>query len=157
MAPAPNLATYDESGALADETWIEDLRTLDDRYASSSPGMSGPGANGRKSGAGSGLNGASGVKSTQYPEPPRPDHGHDGDTKPRHAVKIMHAVLPSQSGIIEAPQPTPKPKSSSRMSEPTPIETDDEEWYYWNGEDLVRRDEPPSGESNGAGPRDPSK
>lgn len=37
------------------------------------------------------------------------------------------------------------------MSEPTPIESDDDEWYYWNGEDLVRREDRPAGDMNGNG------
>ncbi|HEX8995634.1 MAG TPA: APC family permease [Ktedonobacterales bacterium] len=141
---APEAALYDDTGGLADETWMEDLRTMDERY---------------DTGAGRAVrNGRGAVErpAQEYPEPPRPDHEHDGDTKPRHQVKVMHSVLPSQSGILEAPRPAPQPKPSTRMTEPTPIESDDEEWYYWNGEDLVRRDEPPANGQNG-GPPDQSK
>lgn len=152
----------DDAGSFYDETWsdVEAYRELEEGYSSarSRPLTGGSSRNGRASGPiQSGQNGRGAGRSTQgderqFAEEPRPDHDHVGDTAPRHPVKIVHSLLPSQSGVIEAPRqpprptapPAPAPRSTAqRMSEPTPIEADDEDWY-WNGEDLVRYDETPA-------------
>ncbi len=150
-------STFDEdTGAFNDETWIEEYRDLEDAYSGArSRPLGGPGQNGR--GAANEQNGRAGEQ-RQFAEEPRPDHNHDGDTAPRHPVKIVHSLLPSQSGVIETPRQAPRPTAPPartdppRMSEPTPIEADDEDWY-WNGEDLVRYDETPSGPSDANGAR----
>ena len=70
-------------------------------------------------------------------------------------MKIVQSLLPSQSGVLETPRQPPRSTAPAapaprdpapRMSEPTPIETDDEDWY-WDGEDLVRYDEAPTNPS----------
>ncbi|HKT37256.1 MAG TPA: APC family permease [Ktedonobacterales bacterium] len=160
-------STYDDdTGSFNDETWIEEYRDLEDAYSGArSRPLSGPGQNGR--GAATGQSGRAGERQAQgeqrqFGEEPRPDHEHDGDTAPRHPVKIVHSLLPSQSGVTEAPRQAPRPTAPParpnppRMSEPTPIEADDEDWY-WNGEDLVRYDETPTRPSDTHGARESEK
>jgi len=152
QSAASAAAIYSEGGDFTDETWNEaDLRTLDDTYVSAS-GVHRIGGEPAHAEAGHGVE-------------PSPDHEHDGDTKPRHQVKIMQNVLPTQTGALEAtrpaPQPTPPPaplpRKATTMSEPTPLEADDDEWYYWNGEDLVPREDRPADEANGNGQSEPTK
>ena len=157
------------SGDLTDETWNEDdLRTFDDPYAS---GVRRVGPTGRAVPAGQTpeAQAPQPPQAPEYGEPPKPDHEHVGDTKPRHPVKVMRKVLPPQSGVTEvprpaprrtprpAPEPTPPPTTATQMSEPTPIESDEDEWYYWNGEDLVRREDRRSDDTNGNGQGGASK
>lgn len=151
QSAASAAAIYSEGGDFTDEILNEaDLRTLDDTYLS---------ASGTRR-----IGGEPAQEEPRYPEP-KPDHEHDGDTKPRHAVKIMQSVLPSQSGVLEAPraaprptpQPAPPPKTATTMSEPTPLESDDDEWYYWNGEDLVPRNDQPADKPDGGAQPDPTK
>ncbi len=138
-------APYDDGANFNDEAWIEEYRDFDDAYISprSAPRAGRPDEHNGHAGA-SGPSGPA-ENETVFAEPPRPDHEHIGDTKPRHNVKIVQNVRPSQSGVIEAPRarpaptPAPAPTAPPRMSEPTPIESDDDDWY-WNGEDLIRID-----------------
>jgi hypothetical protein len=157
-ARPPAIYDDDDAGSFHDETWsdVEAYRDLEEGYSSgrSRPLAGGSSQNGRSGPLQSGQDGRTPSRSTpigerQFGEEPKPDHDHVGDTAPRHPVKIVQSLLPSQSGVIEAPRQAPRPKAppapttrstEQRMSEPMPIETDDEDWY-WNGEDLVRYDE----------------
>ena len=146
---------YDEdTGSFNDEAWIEEYRDLEDAYSSVKTGPR-PGLNQSRNGHSGGRRAPEAEK--RFGEEPHPDHEHVGDTKPRHRVKVVHSLLPSQSGVIQTPpqarrtappaqstptaQPKPQPSETPRMSEPTPIESDEDDWY-WNGEDLVRMSEP---------------
>jgi amino acid transporter len=173
-ARPPTTYDDDDAGSFHDETWsdVEAYRDLEEGYSSarSRPLTGGSSQRGRSGPLQSGQNGRVAGRSAQgderqFGEEPRPDHDHVGDTAPRHPVKIVHSLLPSQSGVTEAPRqpprsaapPTPAPRSTAqRMSEPTSIEADDEDWY-WNGEDLVRYDESPASanEANGDGAVEP--
>lgn len=92
----------------------------------------------------------------QYGEPPVRDHEHDGDTSPRHKVKIMSGQIPGSSGVQPIPRPTPQVKDSTKMTEPMVIESDDDDWY-WNGEDYVPREQPPATESGASDHPDSAK
>ena len=169
-ARAPAIYDDDDAGSFHDETWsdVEAYRDLEEGYSSgrSRPLAGGSSQNRRSGPLQSGQNGRTPSRSApigerQFGEEPKPDHDHVGDTAPRHPVKIVQSLLPSQSGVIEAPRQAPRPKTppapttrsaEQRMSEPTSIETDDEDWY-WNGEDLVRYDEAPTN-ANKASDRD---
>lgn len=160
-ARPPAIYDDDDAGSFHDETWsdVEAYRDLEEGYSSgrSRPLAGGASQNGRSGPLQSGQNGRTPSRSApigerEFGEEPKPDHDHVGDTAPRHPVKIVQSLLPSQSGVIETPRQAPRPKAApapttrsteQRMSEPTSIETDDEDWY-WNGEDLVRYDEAPT-------------
>ncbi|HEY7974421.1 MAG TPA: APC family permease, partial [Ktedonobacterales bacterium] len=159
----PSAQYDDDSGSFNDEAWIEEYRDLEDAYSSarSRPltGGSSPSGRGRAPDHvdATGLNGRRGGSNPhaggdgRFAEEPRPDHDHIGDTKPRYPVKIVHSLPPSQSGVLDAPRSAPRPAvpappatspatppaDATRMSEPIPVESDDDDWY-WNGEDLVR-------------------
>jgi amino acid transporter len=172
VGTGPSAQNDDDTGSFNDEAWIEEYRDLEDAYSSarSRPLAGGPqqnGSNGHNS-----RNGSARPQGDEgrFGEEPHPDHDHVGDTKPRHPVKIVHSLLPSQSGSFEAPRPapqspqtaapppTPKPPRPpappaprvGRMSEPIPLESDEDDWY-WNGEDLVRLDDAPQSDAKASG------
>ncbi len=163
----PSAQTDDDTGSFNDEAWIEEYRDLEDAYSSarSRPLAGGPQQNG-SNGHNSSRNGGARSQGDngRFGEEPHPDHDHIGDTKPRYPVKIVHSLLPSQSGSFEAPRPapqspvppsTPKPPAPpaprvGRTSEPIPLESDEDDWY-WNGEDLVRLDDAPQSDANAHG------
>ena len=145
---------YDEdSGSFNDEAWIEEYRDLEDAYSSVKTGPR-PGLDQTRNGR-NGVHRVSEVD-RRFGEEPQPDHGHVGDTKPRHPVRVVRGLPPSQSGVMQTPPqarrtappvppapptpPKPQPSETARMSEPTPIESDEDDWY-WNGEDLIRLSE----------------
>jgi len=171
VGTGPSAQNDDDTGSFNDEAWIEEYRDLEDAYSSarSRPLASGPqqnGSNGHNS-----HNGGARPQGDEggFGEEPHPDHDHVGDTKPRHPVKIVHSLLPSQSGSFESPRPAPQPPAppsapkppkppeppapradAARMSEPIPLESDEDDWY-WNGEDLVRLDDAPQSDAKASG------
>lgn len=123
VAPAgraqPSGQAAAEQSDASDEVFDEeDLRRVDDPHALA------PGRGGRP---------ASPEPAQQFAEAPLPDHEHVGDTKPRHKVKMASGMGPGQSGITAIPRPAPQAPRATRMTEPTPIESDDDEVAGWIG------------------------
>jgi hypothetical protein len=109
-------ARYNDTAEVNDETWVEEFRDFDPRYADSRRPL-------HRTGATTGPR-----PQPVFAEPPRPDHKHDGDTEPRYPVKIKELKGPQQPPVIEPPRPAPLPRTPQRTSEPTPVETDDDSW-----------------------------
>ncbi len=92
----------------------------------------------------------------EFGEPPARDHEHDGDTAPRHKVKIMPGMPPGSSGVLPLPRPAPQVKRTTQMTEPTVSEADEDEWYM-EGEEIVRLEKKPPAESGASDQPDSAK
>lgn len=123
-----------------------DLNTLDESYPGASGSFRAPtvGESGvRPGGAASPAQPASpGERPVPHPERPRSD-----DTRPRYPVKLMRSTPPSH--IVIAPRPAPKSRSSTRMSESMPIESDEDALAMWS--EVEGQEEPPSEGNAGKG------
>ncbi len=142
--PATTPATHADdldSLDLSDDSSLEQYRTLEDLL---------PAANGRMGGVPgpndvSGANGVNEVNEVNG-HGTAPDQTPDGDTHPRYTVKMISGAKPSPSGVHEAPRPAIPPREAGanvpgevrRMREPTPIESDDEEWEWIDDEPVLR-------------------
>ncbi len=117
-------ALYNDTENVNDEAWVEEFRDFDPRYADPRSPLyrGGSGARGRT--------GATVVEQESgFIDAQHPDHDHDGDTAPRHHVKIMDIKAPPQPGVIEPSPPSPLPAKPNRTTEPTALETDDD-WIF---------------------------
>lgn len=92
----------------------------------------------------------------EFGEPPARDHEHEGDTAPRHKVKIMPGLPPGSSGVIPIPRPAPQVKRATQMTEPTVSEADEDEWYM-EGDEIVRLEKKPPAESGASDQPDSEK